>query len=295
MADWILLPLLCRAEAEPLRAFADAAAPLAPPDGAPWGVTVEHGDGDDAAEATVSDGAERTARELPLDTAALEWCYPYERETTLSAKLTATQLKGRALDEEIAENAAVPPRLRSLARPRFLDGAQALTPAERGTAMHAALQFLDFSTPPTADAVRAAVRKLAERRLLTLEQAEAVEPDALARFLASPLGARIRRAERVDREYRFSLLRSAGSLLAGVATEDEVLLQGVVDCFFEEDGALIVVDFKTDRVSGAALAARAEQYRPQLEAYSLALEQIMEKPVREKVLYFLHTGETVTL
>lgn len=65
----------------------------------------------------------RLPPELPLDTAALEWRYPYEPETTLSAKLTATQLKGRALDEEIAENAPLPPRLRSLAKPRFLEGA----------------------------------------------------------------------------------------------------------------------------------------------------------------------------
>ena len=233
---------------------------------------------------------------LPLDTAALEWRYPYEPETTLSAKLTATQLKGRALDEEIAENAPLPPRLRSLAKPRFLEGAAALTPAEQGTAMHAALQFLDFSTPAEEGAVRAAVKSMEERRLLTPEQARAVDAAALTRFLQSPLCARIRAAgERARREYRFSLLESAARFVPEASAGDEILLQGVVDCFFEEDGTLVVVDFKTDRVAPDALAERAEHYRPQLEAYSLALAQVIGKPVKEKILYFLRRGEQIIL
>ena len=73
------------------------------------------------------------------------------------------------------------------------------------------------------------------------------------------------------------------------------LLQGVVDCFFEEDGALVVVDFKTDRIAPDALAERAEHYRPQLEAYSLALAQVIGKPVKEKILYFLRRGEQIIL
>ena len=74
-----------------------------------------------------------------------------------------------------------------------------------------------------------------------------------------------------------------------------MLLQGVVDCCFEEDGALCVVDFKTDRVTGEALLARAQSYRPQLTAYSEALTRVLGKPVTERVLYFLHAGETVAL
>ena len=75
---------------------------------------------------------------------------------------------------------------------------------------------------------------------------------------------------------------------------DEMLLQGVVDCCFETDAGITVVDFKTDRVFTAAeIRARAEQYRPQLEAYSRALEQVLEKKVGRRVLCFLAPGETV--
>ena len=74
------------------------------------------------------------------------------------------------------------------------------------------------------------------------------------------------------------------------------MLQGVVDCFYEEaDGSLTVVYFKTDRVFGESVASRAEEYRPQLETYSAALERILERPVGRKALYFLASGETVEL
>ncbi len=274
MADWILLPLLCRPEAAPLRELAGADAAAVTGSDAPWRVEVHNGYDFAPAERAAEERAEETAPELPLDTAALEWRYPYEPETTLSAKLTA----------------------RSLAKPRFLEGAAALTPAEQGTAMHAALQFLDFSTPAEEGAVCAAVKSMEERRLLTPEQARAVDAAALTRFLQSPLCARIRAAgERARREYRFSLLESAARFVPEASAGDEILLQGVVDCFFEEDGALVVVDFKTDRIAPDALAERAEHYRPQLEAYSLALAQVIEKPVKEKILYFLRRGEQIIL
>ena len=86
-------------------------------------------------------------------------------------------------------------------------------------------------------------------------------------ILRSDLAARIRKnAQTVRREYRFSLLRPVRDF-ATLDADDAVLLQGVVDCFFEEDGELVVVDFKTDRIGRTQIEERAEHYRPQLEAY----------------------------
>ena len=82
---------------------------------------------------------------------------------------------------------------------------------------------------------------------------------------------------------------------ATLDADDAVLLQGVVDCFFEEDGELVVVDFKTDRIGRTQIEERAEHYRPQLEAYSMALMRVMGKKVREKVLYFFSVGEEKVL
>ena len=75
-----------------------------------------------------------------------------------------------------------------------------------------------------------------------------------------------------------------------------MLLQGVVDCCFETPAGLTVVDFKTDRVFRTEdIQARAEHYRPQLEAYSRALERVLERKVVRRVLYFLAAGTAVEL
>ena len=297
MGDWIMLPLLQRSEAAVLRAFAGQSGEgRVFADETPWAVRV-HDAMDALSLRTEQDGARREALrtpELAVDTAVLEYRYPCTAQTAFPAKLTATQLKGRALDGEIAENTVLPPRLRSLARPEFLAGKTALTGAERGTAIHLVLQYLDFSCPADEQLVRAQIEQMRAQRKLTDEQAEAVDIHAIMRFLSSPLAARVRRSGAVEREYRFSLLRPVREL-ADVDADDKVLLQGVVDCFFEEDGALVVVDFKTDRVSPAQLAERAERYRPQLEAYSMALERVMERPVKERVLYFFAAGEEVRI
>ena len=298
MGDWIMLPLLQRSEAGALRAFAGQNS-----EGrffteeTPWTVCVHDGL-QFAAPVQQSDAAaeERAPQreELPADFAALSYRYPYAEQTAFPAKLTATQLKGRAIDEEISENTTLPPRLRNLCKPKFLAGKTALTGAERGTALHLVMQDLDFFCEPDEQSVRAQIEAMRAQRKLTEEQAKAADVQAIVQFLRSDLAARIRKSEQVEREYRFSLLRPVRDF-SSLDADDSVLLQGVVDCFFEEDGKLVVVDFKTDHVSHAQLDERAEHYRPQLEAYSMALTRVMGKKVKEKVLYFFSAGEEVRL
>ena len=298
MGDWIMLPLLQRSEAASLRELAGQNGEGSfYADETPWTVCVHDGL-QFAAPVQQSDAAaeERAPQreELPADFAALSYRYPYAEQTAFPAKLTATQLKGRAIDEEISENTTLPPRLRNLCKPKFLAGKMALTGAERGTALHLVMQDLDFFCEPNEQSVRAQIEAMRAQRKLTEEQAKAADAYAIVQFLRSDLAARIRKSKQVEREYRFSLLRPVRDF-SSLDADDSVLLQGVVDCFFEEDGELVVVDFKTDHVSRAQLDERAEHYRPQLEAYSMALTRVMGKKVKEKVLYFFSAGEEVRL
>ena len=292
--EWLLLVLLCRPEAEPLRQMAELE-PTAVYQGdtAPWQVYIHDG-GEFRSRPGNTDAPERNApgKEAKFDPELLSFVYPYQLQTRLPAKVTATQLKGRLLDEEIAEHAARTPDLRPLSQPAFRREHRGLTPAEQGTATHLVLQYLDFSGGDVAGQVSAMV----QRNLLTPAQAEAVEPAVLERFLESSLAGEIRQAQHVLREYRFTLLVDAGICDAAAAGTDQVLLQGVVDCCFETPEGLTVVDFKTDRVRTEEEARRrAEHYRPQLEAYSLALSQVLERPVTRRILYFLHTGTAADL
>lgn len=291
--DWILLPLLCRPEASELRTLSASDVPgLYTGDTAPWKIAIHNAEEyREAPTFPVKDTGEQR-EEVSFDPKLLEFAYPYQRETQLPAKLTATQLKGREADTEIAESAACTPYVRPLSQPRFRQQSAGLTPAEAGTATHLVLQYLDFSDFHVAEQVE----KLHQRRLLTDEQAAAVMVPELEQFLRSSLAEELRWAKKIAREYRFTLTVPAFVYDPAAASGDPILLQGIVDCCFTAaDGSLTVVDFKTDHVAGKRLEERAEHYRPQLEAYTQALTRVLEQPVRRKILYFLSAGKQVEL
>ena len=288
---WLLLPLLCRSEAAPLRAYAEASVTdiYSGPDG-PWQVYFHDSEEFRERPVTAHAEVEGARQETPFDPVLLSFRYPYARETSLPAKVTATQLKGRSLDEEIAQNAAHTPYLRPLSQPKFRRESHGLLPTERGTATHLVLQYLNFENRD----VSAQVAALKARSLLTAEQAAAVDIPALERFLASSVAEGICQGKNVLREYRFTLLMEARAYDPEAAAGDTILLQGVVDCCYEMEEGLTIVDFKTDHVyTDADIARRAEHYRSQLTAYSLALEQVLEKKVVRRVLYFLPAAQAV--
>ena len=116
----------------------------------------------------------------------------------------------------------------------------------------------------------------------------------ILRLFNSPLGRRILGADSVMREFKFSVLRHASDFYTD-GGDETILMQGVVDCCIEEDGELTVIDYKTDYVGEEGAKKHAERYRGQLEAYASALEEITGKDVREKIVYFLRTGESAAL
>ena len=293
--EWLLLSLLHTHEAAPLHALAGIRPETLTPIPEGWAIRLWREGGQETQAQPLPAAEEREVRPYTQpDEAALAFAYPYQAVTAVPTKITATQLKGRELDQEIAEGAGTVQRPAAPEKPLFLQEKRGLSAAERGTAIHLVMQYLPLDTAPTAEAVTAQVQALEQRRLLMAAQAEAVDAEAIAAFLRSPLAARIRNAEKVWREYRFALLMPAERYAMG-AEGEEMLLQGVADCVFEEDGALTVVDFKTDRVTEEETLQRAELYRSQLQAYSDALSRIMEKPVSQRVLYFFRSGTEISL
>ena len=290
MAEWILLPLLQRREGFELRSIANMDEGIyALTEDSAWRVMFH--DGMNYARVRVQDVQEQGSvqtRDTVFDRTALDFVYPHSVASLTPTKLTATQLKGRVKDDEIAEDMPRPYYRCSFEAPAFLSGEVAMTADQRGTATHLVMQYL-----PLDGDVSETIHQLLVNRLLTEEQARSIDRRWLERFLASPLADELRAAKNVEREYRFSLLVDAKEYYNGVAPDDQVLLQGVVDLFAETDEGLIVVDFKTDYVTQENLEEKISNYRPQVEIYSAALEQIFEKKVVRKVLYFLRTGEAV--
>ena len=299
VGQWVLLHALCRPEAGALRRAAgqEVAIPEAPL-GPQWDIRFVDGTALTQAPPRRWMAPEREIEENEDGTdltGLLRWTYPHGAEVAIPSKLTATQLKGRALDEEAAEEAPRPSRPLSFGRPRFAAEEMGLTAAQRGTALHQVLQYIDFERSETVEGVRAEISRLVEQQYITPQQGEAVDPAPIAAFFQSDLGQDLLSSVSLRREFKFSILEPAHRYYPQAGEGEQVLFQGVVDCYYETLEGITVVDFKTDRVTKSTLAGRAEHYRPQLEAYSRALEQITGKRVIRRVLWFFALGRSVDL
>ena len=222
----------------------------------------------------------------------LSFAYPHREAEALPSKVTATGLKGHMERDEDAEDIS-PKRERSFRMPDFTRKDKPVTGAERGTATHLVLQYMDFAKTGSLEEIKGEIRRLHGARFLSDREAAAVDAEAIRRLFASELGKRMLRAEDMRREFKFSLLCDAETIF-GVAAGEQVLLQGVVDCCIEEDGQFVVIDYKTDAVrTPEEAAARAKRYAGQLQSYAAAMERICKKPVKECVLYFLAADRAV--
>ena len=180
----------------------------------------------------------------------------------------------------------------TLSRPRFMSSF-GLTPAERGTALHEFMQFADYEA--ASNDAQAECDRIVEQGYLTIQQAQAVDLSKAQSFFQSPLGKRMLASASLEKEKRFMVelpLSVVETHLPEHLKTETAVLQGAVDCVFEEDGALVIVDFKTDRVKHAK--ELWERYRLQLELYVYAMEQCCGKPVKECILYSFHLDQEVT-
>ena len=286
--QWILLAAASRPEAQHLFGGSVTVA-------CPFRWRVEFHEGTDIAAPKVF-GSYTDAACPVSDRVCLDHSYDFAGSTCIPAKLTATQLKGRNLDEESAEHAETEVRNR---RPHIRNAAllsekTALSATERGTALHKFLQFCDYAVCRTEEGFLSERERLREKEFLSPEEADCISPEPVVRFFRSELGQEILQSKDVHREFKFSVLTDAGAFYPEGAGE-EILMQGVVDCFLLRDDGITVLDYKTDRIRPGSELSHAETYRPQIMAYAAALEKIYERPVVRRIVYFFTTGTAVEL
>ncbi|MDD5016730.1 MAG: UvrD-helicase domain-containing protein [Eubacteriales bacterium] len=168
-----------------------------------------------------------------------------------------------------------------------------ISAAERGTLMHRVLQKIGIGEKSEAR-VRECVQSMAKEGVIGSQLEEHVDAARIAVFLHSDLAARARKADRCFFEAPFCLNLSAKE--AGLAdSEERVIVQGVIDMCFIENGNFVIVDYKTDNVDSADIKEVAQKYKVQLDLYGKALERITCLPVKEKYIYYLSAGEAVRL
>lgn len=176
-------------------------------------------------------------------------------------------------------------------RPAFMSSG-GLTPAQRGTATHKFMQFSDYSAARAG--IESELARLVDGGFLSEDEGKAVNVSAAKRFFMSSLAERIFASDNVMREKKFAALFPAKFFypeLTGEAAEEKIVVQGIADCVFVEDGKLVIVDYKTD--TGVDAEALLDRYSAQLGIYREALSQALGMPVKETLLYSFFMNSTV--
>ena len=228
----------------------------------------------------------------------LEYRYPYDTEGQMKLKFTVSELKKRACpaeeaEEEIGEELIKEPEVIPLL-PEFVQGKQPLDGASRGSAYHRLLELLDFSATYDEETLKKAVEGFRTAGKMSSQMEECIRSKDILQFLQSDLGKRMKTAAekgQLKREQPFVLGVDAGEIYPEQKSEEMILVQGIIDVYFEEDGELVLLDYKTDRIFQKETFL--EKYKAQLDYYEKAMAQLLQKPVKEKWIYSFSMGRCI--
>lgn len=221
----------------------------------------------------------------------LSFDYSPEESSLKKQKYSVSEIAALSRSEEKDEPAAYNDGP-SYAVPSFIGTEAVLNAAAKGTAYHKVMEMFDFKSEDTSPkAVSDLIKDLINRNLLTEAEGGALDPNRISKFFESDIGIRARRAEEIFKEKPF--------VLKTHFDDREVLVQGTIDCFFEEDGQYVLVDYKSNYIDASHLESEKErlreEYIPQLKLYKEALEKITGKTVKLAVLYLFGINDTIEI
>ena len=177
----------------------------------------------------------------------------------------------------------------------------AFSGTEYGTAVHRILELFDYGrfTDPasvTREQLDSWREELAASAKIPQSYARQLPAAGIMAFLHSSLAGRMAAAflrGELQREQPFVLGIEADRVNPEFPKDEIVLVQGIIDAYFEEEGELVLVDYKTDAVEKES--DLAERYKVQLDLYERALTQITGKKVKEKLIYSVSRRKTIEL
>lgn len=218
----------------------------------------------------------------------LEATYPYEKNAGIHTKITVSELKKQSQAADTAEEISsvqhyAEPQVVPLI-PKFMQAEEEVSGAAKGTIYHKILENLDFVRKDAGGQIQA----MTESGRLTADEAAVVDVKKLDRFMECPLGKRMAAASKAGRLYReqqFIIGIDAHQVNPEWDSEEQILVQGIIDAFFYEGQEIVLADYKTDYVPVGGERLLYEKYKVQLDYYAAALERMTGKRVKEKVLY----------
>ena len=211
-----------------------------------------------------------------------EYEYPYADAVKMPVKITASSLEKKNPDpsDEKTERDPLTEEGEASASAFSSKG------AARGTAYHRFFEVLDYKEADKG--AEYLLKKALGKGLIRQEEAEYISVRKMDAFLKGQLGMRMRKA------FKEGLLFREQAFVTGIETNAEMqLVQGIIDAFFEEDGEIVLVDYKTDLKKEEADFISV--YTPQLKAYANAIEKALGKRVSHKLIYSVELEKTIEI
>jgi ATP-dependent helicase/nuclease subunit A len=228
------------------------------------------------------------------------WIYPRAKELTVPTKVSISEIKRMWYNQRVEEGETLLGEAPSIyfEPPQFMREGRAVTGIERGTAIHTVMERLDIFRHRDLKGVHELCRELAEKNLLTPEERAVIPLHKIVGFLNSSLAQRMRRSKGIMREVPFVMGLPHETVLhgePGTANSETVLVHGIIDCFFEEEGGMVLVDYKSDSVTEETKDSVADKYRIQLQVYANAIERSTGVKVKEAILYMFSIDAEVSV
>lgn len=228
------------------------------------------------------------------------YVYPFRYLEEIPVKVSVSELKKRGWqDNEVLQ--MVPEDTETEAEmpvPGFMKASgEEYRGAARGTAYHRVMECLDYLQVETDGQLKKQLERLVESQKLSEQERDCIRILDIRRFVDSGLGQRMKNAavqRRLYREQPFVIQRSA-AMLDDLWQGETVLVQGIIDAYFVEDGEIVLVDYKTDRVRRGQEQKLIDLYHVQLEDYAQALERMTGKKVKEKIIYSFTLQKEIVL
>lgn len=231
----------------------------------------------------------------------LDFRYKYKEVCSVPSNISVSDIK--KAEEEVftsqAESLFKEEKLRK--KPKFITEEKGLSKAEKGTAMHFVMQKLDLNRVNSIDEIRIQVKDMLERKLITEDEEKPINPFKIKKFFEGDLGLRMLKAYKENREvYRelpfiteIPVKRVEKDITSKLFDNEKLRLQGIIDCFFEEEDGVVLLDYKTDYVKLGKEEELLDRYKVQIDLYTETLEKIIGKKIKERYLYLFGVDKEV--
>lgn len=223
----------------------------------------------------------------------LRFCYDYEEDTKLVAKVSVSDVKHSNMQKAYEELSEVSEKKINYFLeeeddvPSFLKEKKTSDGATRGTAYHRVFELLDYSiTVNSTEDVKKMIEAMVSSGKISLEDAGLVDVEKIYMFINSSIGKRMKRAWEAGmlfREKQFVMGIDSKLVFKDIDSNETVLVQGIIDAMFEEGGEIVILDYKTDNVE--KISELRLRYDTQLQLYAKAVEKSLNKKVKELVIY----------